>query len=184
MTGVYVDGADLRPCRPCEAFAASAERLTERDVSVTAPLGSIPTIQRATGTVQWPPESLAAIYTQSRPVSVPTCPQHERWTRWPISLHTALYREAQDLSLPPPSVESTIEAVLRRKREREMGGRIARRHGYGSRPGQSIEVLIAAYREAGSFEGAARLLDERKVRTWKGGHWYGSTVRSLIAGYV
>jgi hypothetical protein len=173
MTGIYVNGADLRPCRPCEAFAASSERL-----------GSIQTIQRATGTVPWPPESLAAIYTQSRPVSVPTCPQHERWALWPISLHTDLYREAQDLSLPAPSVESTIEAVLRRKRERDMGGRIARRHGYGSRPGQSIESLVAAYREAGSFEGAARLLNKRGVRTWKGRPWFGSSVRSLIHGLV
>jgi hypothetical protein len=173
MTGVYVDGADLRPCRPCEAFAASGESL-----------GPIRTIQRATGTVSWPPGTLSAIYPQSRPVSVPTCPQHERWALWPISLHTALYRQAQDLTMPEPAPESGIEAMLRLKREREMGGRIAHRHGYGSLPGQSIEVLIAAYREAGSYDGAARLLDERKVRTRKGGHWYGSTVRSLIEGYV
>jgi hypothetical protein len=173
MTGVYVGGADLRPCRPCEAFAASGESL-----------GPIRTIQRATGTVPWPPASLAAIYPQSRPVNVPTCPQHERWALWPISLHTALYREAQDLTLPALAVESSLEAALRLKRDREMGGRIAHRHGYGSLPGQSIEALIAAYREAGSYEGAARLLDERKVRTWKGGKWRGPTVRSLIVGLV
>ncbi len=171
MTGMYVDGADLRPCRPCEAFAARSSGASEL------------LIQRATGTASWPPESLLAIYPQSRPVSVPTCPQHERWTLWPISLHTALYRQAQDPTMPAPAPESGLEASLRLKRERDMGGRITHRHGYGSLPGQSIEVLIAAYREAGSYEGAARLLDERKVRTWKGGKWRGQTVRSLIVGY-
>jgi hypothetical protein len=50
---------------------------------------------------------------------------------------------------------------------------------FGSRRGESLRVVIDAYREAGTYNGAARLLDERKVPTRKGRPWSGMTVRSL-----
>jgi DNA invertase Pin-like site-specific DNA recombinase len=36
---------------------------------------------------------------------------------------------------------------------------------YGDRPGEDVEAVLAAFREAGSFSGAARLLNDRKVPT-------------------
>jgi hypothetical protein len=95
----------------------------------------------------------------------------------------ALAIEAEDLTMPELPVESQLEAMLRRNCEEDRSGQIAMRLGYGSLPGQSIQALIDAYLEAGTFGGAARLLNARKVRTWKGGPWSAVTVASMIRGY-
>jgi hypothetical protein len=173
MTAPTEAAISVMPCRPCEAYAASADRAGRPAHE----------IQPATLSVTWPPPTLARVYPRCRPTIVRTCDRHARWAVWPATLHTALSIETEDLTMPEPPVESALEATLRRKRERDMGGRIARRHGYGSRPGQSIQALIDAYLEAGSFGGAALLLNARKVRTWKGGPWSPVTISSMIRGY-
>ncbi len=61
--------------------------------------------------------------------------------------------------------------------------------GYGKRlhngtlvddPRESIEAVTAAYREAGGFAGAARILNAAKVRAKFGGKWSGTTVRRVL----
>lgn len=47
-------------------------------------------------------------------------------------------------------------------------------------PTESVETVLEAYREAGSFHGAARLLNERKIKAPRGDRWYGSRVRDLL----
>jgi DNA invertase Pin-like site-specific DNA recombinase len=53
-------------------------------------------------------------------------------------------------------------------------------HPYGQRPGEDPAAVVAAYRDAGSLLGAARLLNERKVPTRLGGPWGTSTVNDLL----
>jgi DNA invertase Pin-like site-specific DNA recombinase len=52
---------------------------------------------------------------------------------------------------------------------------------YGERDGEDTEVVVAAFREAGSFDGAARLLNERGVAVrLRGAVWHGTTVASIV----
>ena len=52
---------------------------------------------------------------------------------------------------------------------------------YGSLPGEDPQAVVDAFREATSFDGAARLLHERGVPTrLKGAVWSGSTVALLV----
>lgn len=57
---------------------------------------------------------------------------------------------------------------------------------YGSRDGEDFAVVVGAFREAGSFDGAARLLNERGVPTrFANGHlWSGSVVRGVVKEHV
>jgi hypothetical protein len=50
----------------------------------------------------------------------------------------------------------------------------------GPRRDESLRAVIDTYREAGTYDGAARLLDERKIPTRKGRPWRGVTVKSLV----
>jgi DNA invertase Pin-like site-specific DNA recombinase len=49
------------------------------------------------------------------------------------------------------------------------------------RPGEDFDLVIAAYREEGSFQGAARRLTADGVPTRKGKFWLGSTVWGILA---
>jgi DNA invertase Pin-like site-specific DNA recombinase len=51
---------------------------------------------------------------------------------------------------------------------------------YGSRPGEDVEAVKAAYAESGSFLGAARLLNDRKMPTLKGKGWTQSAVSWIL----
>jgi DNA invertase Pin-like site-specific DNA recombinase len=53
---------------------------------------------------------------------------------------------------------------------------------YGEREGEDVTVVMAAFREAGSYSGAARLLNERgvKPRSSKRGVWWASSVRVVV----
>jgi DNA invertase Pin-like site-specific DNA recombinase len=51
---------------------------------------------------------------------------------------------------------------------------------YGSRPGEDLAFVTSAYTEAGSFYGAARLLNERHVPTLKGKGWTQSAVAWIL----
>jgi DNA invertase Pin-like site-specific DNA recombinase len=56
---------------------------------------------------------------------------------------------------------------------------------YGSKPGEDAALVIEAFKEAGSFDGAARLLHDRGIpsrgRKEDGvGWWYGTTVRDIV----
>lgn len=72
-----------------------------------------------------------------------------------------------------------IKASLALKRSRD-----GYRHGalpYGERPGEDAGIILEAFKEAGSYDGAARLLNARPVacRT-RNGVWHGSTVRDIV----
>lgn len=47
-------------------------------------------------------------------------------------------------------------------------------------PDQSVDAILAAYQTAGSFHGAARLLNERGTVAPRGSRWYGSRVRDIL----
>ncbi len=47
-------------------------------------------------------------------------------------------------------------------------------------PSESVDVILAAYHEAGSFHGAAGLLNDRNVPAPRGSRWYGSRVRDIL----
>lgn len=52
---------------------------------------------------------------------------------------------------------------------------------YGAREGEDPMIVVAAFREAGSFDGAARLLNTRSVPSRvRGRHWSGSVVRGIV----
>jgi DNA invertase Pin-like site-specific DNA recombinase len=72
-----------------------------------------------------------------------------------------------------------IKASLARK-QREEGYRHGARP-YGERDGEDASAVVAAFREAGSFDGAARFLNARGTacRTRRG-IWHGSTVREIV----
>jgi putative DNA-invertase from lambdoid prophage Rac len=76
-----------------------------------------------------------------------------------------------------------IKASLAR-RERETGMRNGNKP-YGSRPGEEPSVVVEAFDEAQSFDGAARLLNERGFpargkKTTETSVWYGSSVRDVV----
>lgn len=47
-------------------------------------------------------------------------------------------------------------------------------------PSESVDAILDGYREAGSFHGAARLLNDRGVKAPRGDRWYGSRVRDIL----
>jgi DNA invertase Pin-like site-specific DNA recombinase len=52
---------------------------------------------------------------------------------------------------------------------------------YGAMDGEDAEVVLAAFRKAGSFDGAARVLNATGVPSRKpGGYWSGSGVRGIV----
>lgn len=51
---------------------------------------------------------------------------------------------------------------------------------YGSRPGEDLDAVRTAFTEAGTFYGAARLLNERGLSTLKGKAWVASSVSWII----
>ena len=59
-------------------------------------------------------------------------------------------------------------------------GQTIGRKPYGSRAGEDVDAVRAAYTEAASFNGAARLLNERKLPTLKGKAWTQSSVAWII----
>jgi DNA invertase Pin-like site-specific DNA recombinase len=69
--------------------------------------------------------------------------------------------------------------AAKRQRDPEWQGPGHRR--YGTKPGEDASVVVSAFREAGSFDGAARILNERDVPTRvKGANWSGSVVRGIV----
>jgi DNA invertase Pin-like site-specific DNA recombinase len=62
---------------------------------------------------------------------------------------------------------------------RARGEPIGRRP-YGSRPGEDVAAVTDAYTEAGSFYGAARLLNERNLPTLRGKAWTQSSVAWIV----
>ncbi len=52
---------------------------------------------------------------------------------------------------------------------------------YGDGVGEDANVVLAAFREVGSYDGAAKVLNERGVQTRvPGRHWSGSVVRGVV----
>lgn len=63
---------------------------------------------------------------------------------------------------------------------REATGRIVR----APNPAQAITPILAAYRDAGSVLGAARLLNERGIPSAKGGKWYTSQLTRVLEAHA
>jgi DNA invertase Pin-like site-specific DNA recombinase len=51
---------------------------------------------------------------------------------------------------------------------------------YGAVPGESVEAVIGAFKEAGTYNGAAKLLTARGVKTRLGRRWLAPTVRAIL----
>lgn len=51
---------------------------------------------------------------------------------------------------------------------------------YGEKPGENLPAVLAAYEEAGSFKGAAKLLNSRHVPTRRGGPWSTTSTRQIL----
>ena len=51
---------------------------------------------------------------------------------------------------------------------------------YGSKPGESIAAVLAAFDEAGSAHGAAVLLNKRGIPTRRGGSWTHASARQIL----
>lgn len=86
------------------------------------------------------------------------------------------------------AVDRARENVRVRRDRGERMGRLA----YGQRPGEDLGAVLAAYREAGSYNGAATLLNDRDVPAWRrtrspgtidetrAGRWTGTSVRLVV----
>lgn len=56
---------------------------------------------------------------------------------------------------------------------------------YGAREGEDPKVILDAFREAGSFDGAARLLNTRGVASRvPGRHWSGTVIRGIVKAHA
>jgi DNA invertase Pin-like site-specific DNA recombinase len=73
------------------------------------------------------------------------------------------------------SERSTETVTSLRARGQSIG-----RKPYGTRPGEDLEAVKAAYIEAGTYPGAARLLNARGLPTLKGKAWISSSVSWII----
>ena len=51
---------------------------------------------------------------------------------------------------------------------------------YGASEGEDADVVLAAFREAGSYSGAARLLNERHIKPRNGRVWWASSVAVIV----
>lgn len=60
--------------------------------------------------------------------------------------------------------------------ERQGDGRVT----FVRNPAEPVEPVIAAFEEAGSFGGAARLLNERRIPSKRGTRWAGNVVNKII----
>lgn len=72
--------------------------------------------------------------------------------------------------------ESSVESAARRTERGLHNGRTA----YGSKDGEDPTAVRDAFREAGTYLGAAKLLNTRKVPTRFGRPWYASSVGWVI----
>ncbi len=62
------------------------------------------------------------------------------------------------------------------KLQRDGSGRVTHVHD----PQQPVQPVLDAFREAGSFNGAARLLNDRKMPSPRGGQWAGNVVNKIV----
>lgn len=74
------------------------------------------------------------------------------------------------------AVERAKDNVAVRRSRGEKMGRVP----YGERPGDQPDAVADAYLATRSFDGAARLLNERGIPAMMGGDWSGSAVRNLM----
>lgn len=72
-----------------------------------------------------------------------------------------------------------VLAMYETKRAR--GQEIRTRRRYGEADGEDDGVVLAAFREAGSYSQAARLLNDRGVKPRSGKRWWASSVATVVA---
>ena len=78
------------------------------------------------------------------------------------------------------AVEAANENVaVRRSRGDTMG-----RRPYGDRPGEDAALVVDAFREAGSYNGAATILNTAGIGSKLGRRWSGTTVRLVVARHA
>lgn len=87
----------------------------------------------------------------------------------------SVYEFERDLA-----VERAKDNAKERRRRGERMGRAP----YGDKPGESIEAVIAAYRKAGSYNGAAVELNNQQIATRLGRPWTGTSVRVVVARHA
>lgn len=75
--------------------------------------------------------------------------------------------------------QAKARARSRVARQRAAGVRLGE-FPFGGKPGENLEAVIDAFRDAGSYNGAARLLNERGVKARRGPHWESVTVGRII----
>lgn len=83
-------------------------------------------------------------------------------------------------------VVAQMEAELAQERSRDMvrarrarGDRLGRQP-YGERPGEDLDAVVSAWREAQSLHGTARRLNASGIPTRKGTLWRSNSVRSVL----
>lgn len=75
------------------------------------------------------------------------------------------------------AVERTRDNVAVRRARGDRMGRIP----YGSKEGESPTAVVDAYKEAGSLNGAAVILNRKKIKSWSGRPWTPNGVQSVIS---
>jgi hypothetical protein len=157
-----------RQCRPCTAHAVKAALYGLQEHKV----------QPGRFRVAWPPRGYWSdqVFGQCVTATVWTCADHRRWSVWPTELVIALMTETEGQHEAVP-VLTALDDQLRAK---AAGFVPQSRTMYGAWPGESREAVVAAYREAGSYAAAGRLLDAQGVPTRKGAPWQPSMVAWIV----
>jgi len=74
-----------------------------------------------------------------------------------------------------------VKDAFATKRAKDPGWRGPGNRPYGEGEGEDVTAVVDAFREAGSFDGAARLLNERGVPSrYNGSLWFGSVVATIM----
>lgn len=74
-----------------------------------------------------------------------------------------------------------VKDAFRTKKAKDPGWSGPGQPAYGERPGEDVSVVIDAFRERGSYDGAAKLLNERAIPCRvRGAAWSGTVVRSIV----
>jgi hypothetical protein len=158
-----------RPCRPCDVYAVQAAQYG-------LPLHKVqPARFRAT----WPPRGFwyDQLFDRCQKVTLWVCAKHARVALWPIGLTVALWAETEDLTMPAIPPLSALDDLLRAK----AAGRVPKtKRMYGAWPGEDRAAVLAAFREAGTYAAAGRLLDERHVPSRGGRPWQPQSVAWIV----
>ncbi len=100
-----------------------------------------------------------------------------------IDTSTASGRMTANILASVAQFESEVASERQKARiayKRSKGISLATVKPYGGHDGEDTDVVLAAFREAGSYSGAARILNQRKVKPRNGRAWWPSAVRVVV----